>query len=80
MFTHFRKLNETPYDNSNVSNAHCDNLNVYINSPFSLDEIVDVIQSIKCDKSAGHDGILPELIKYAPNDFAAYLNYFSMKF
>ena len=67
VFQHFKNLSSA--SNSNIVENHYDDVaevNVTIIETFSVDEYCCCLKTIKNGKSAGHDDIFPEFLKYAP--------------
>ena len=67
VFQHFKDLSSA--SNPNMPESHyfdAVEVNENINYSFSIDEIKRCLKKIKNGKSAGHDDIFPEFLKYAP--------------
>ena len=76
VFQHFKNLSSA--SNSNIDESHYNvaEVNVTINKSFSVDEICCCLKKIKNGKSAGHDDIFPEFLKYAPEKLVVLITKF----
>ena len=78
VFQHFKNLSST--SNSNIVESHYNDVaevNVTINKSFSVDEICCCLKKkTKNGKSAGHDDIFPEFLKYAPQKLVVVITKF----
>ena len=67
MYQHFKNLSQTAIDleaERNVFEQGCEEYNLEINAPFSIDEIKKCIKKLKNNKAYGTDMILNEYLKY----------------
>ena len=76
VFQHFKNLSSA--SNSNIVESHYNvaEVIVNINKSFSVDEICCCLKKIKNGKSAGHDDIFPEFLKYAPEKLVVVITKF----
>ena len=73
-FTYFRSVFCIPLNSSdefhmNGNDAGESNILVNLNRIVERDEVVDAVKNMKNGKACGIDGVLPEIIKNAPNCF-----------
>ena len=67
LFDHFKTLNSaTSPRHSNHEYPSCETIvNPNINKNFSVEEVTACLKKMRNGKSAGHDNVFPEFLKYA---------------
>ena len=67
LFDHFKTLNgaTSPHHNSHEYPSCETIVNPNINENFSVDEVTTCLKKMRNGKSAGHDDVFPEFLKYA---------------
>ena len=74
-YEHFKELNEKRKDNTDSFNENDILLtnNSDLNSEFTMEELDDVVDRLKCKKACGVDNIINEFIKYSSHEMRSAL-------